>query len=93
MPLVAQVALGKLPMLNFYSDDFDTLDRTVVGGSIYEMDLAALNYLNSDDGLNITNESTGNDFSLPIWLVLLKASSQHVPYRIQVKLPRDITSC
>ena len=41
MPYIAQVALGKLPYLNIYGNDYQTPDGTGVIDYIHVMDLAA----------------------------------------------------
>jgi UDP-glucose 4-epimerase len=99
MPFVAQVAVGKLPQLNIFGDDYDTADGTGVRDYIHVMDLAeghlaALNYLNSYSGLITVNLGTGTGYSV---LEMIKAfelaSGRPIPYKLQGRRLGDIASC
>ena len=99
MPFVAQVAVGKLPTLNIFGDDYDTPDGTGVRDYIHVMDLAeghlaALNYLSAHEGLTTINLGTGTGYSV---LEMIKAfelaSGQPIPYHMQDRRLGDIASC
>ena len=99
MPFVAQVAIGKLPTLNIFGDDYDTPDGTGVRDYIHVMDLAeghlaALHYLSSHTGLTTINLGTGNGYSvLEMIRAFEKASGHPIPYQIRGRRPGDIASC
>lgn len=99
MPFVAQVAVGKLPMLNIFGDDYDTSDGTGVRDYIHVMDLAeghlaALKYLHSHIGLTTINLGTGNGHSVMEMIEAFeKASGCSIPYKIQGRRPGDIATC
>jgi UDP-glucose 4-epimerase len=98
MPFVAQVAVGKLPTLNIFGDDYDTPDGTGVRDYIHVMDLAeghlaALNYLSSHPGLTIINLGTGAGCSVMDMIKAFeKASGRYIPYQVQDRRPGDIAS-
>lgn len=69
LPFVAQVAIGKLPYLNIFGDDYPTVDGTAIRDYIHVMDLAnghlkALNYLQQHHGNFIWNLGTGQGRSV-----------------------------
>lgn len=71
MPYITQVAVGKLPYLNVFGTDFDTVDGTGVRDYIHVMDLArghvsALNKMlkNSWVGFYPINLGTGRGYSV-----------------------------
>ncbi len=100
MPFVSQVAVGKLPQLSVFGDDYPTPDGTGVRDYIHVVDLAighlkALEKLdNSDSGVFIYNLGTGKGSSV---LEMIKAfevaSGKPVPYKIQDRRPGDIAEC
>ncbi len=99
MPFVAQVAVGKLPRLNVFGDDYPTKDGTGVRDYIHVMDLAeghlaALEYLQEAAGWHAINLGTGQGYSV---LDMVKAFEQscgrEVPYAITERRPGDIATC
>jgi UDP-glucose 4-epimerase len=99
MPFVAQVAVGKLPHLNIFGNDYETADGTGVRDYIHVMDLAeghlaALNYLNSHSGLITVNLGTGKGYSVLEMIEAFKlASGKPIPYEVKGRRPGDIASC
>jgi UDP-glucose 4-epimerase len=99
MPYVSQVAVGKLPELMVYGDDYDTPDGTGVRDYIHVMDLAkghlkALEKLTSDPGLVIYNQGTGKGYSvLEMVTAFEKAAGKKIPYKIVGRRPGDIPTC
>lgn len=96
MPYITQVALGKLPVLHVYGNDYHTVDGTGVRDYIHVVDLArghvaAINKLQEQPGLVIYNLGTGKGTSV---LELVKAFEHanqiHVPYVIDPRRPGDI---
>jgi UDP-glucose 4-epimerase len=99
MPYIAQVASGKLPKLNVFSDDYDTKDGTGVRDYIHVMDLAeghnaALDFLEHETGWHAINLGTGTGYSVLEMIKAFEAASgQSVPYQIAPRRAGDIASC
>jgi UDP-glucose 4-epimerase len=99
VPYIAQVALGKLPHLNVYGDDYDTPDGTGVRDYIHVMDLAeghlaALSFIKQKPGLNIFNLGTGKGSSV---LEMAKAfeaiTGKSIPLKVTARRSGDVASC
>lgn len=99
MPYITQVAVGKLPKLNVFGDDYNTKDGTGVRDYIHVVDLAkghlrALEKLEKDSGLFTYNLGTGTGYSvLEVIKAFEKASGQHIPYEIAERRHGDIGVC
>ena len=101
LPYVAQVAVGRLPELNVFGNDYPTPDGTGVRDYIHVVDLAkghlkAIEKLGREQklGLKIYNLGTGNGYSvLQIVKAFEKASKRPVPYKISPRRPGDIAEC
>lgn len=99
MPFIANVATGKLPVLNIFGDDYPTPDGTGVRDYIHVLDLAAghlaaLSYLENNRGWQAINLGTGKGYSvLDMVQAFEKASGQAVPYKIAPRRPGDVASC
>ncbi|MFZ5572858.1 MAG: UDP-glucose 4-epimerase GalE [Thermodesulfobacteriota bacterium] len=99
MPYVSQVAVGKLPRLSIFGNDYPTPDGTGVRDYIHVVDLArghiqALKKLSMSPGLLTLNLGTGRGYSvLEMVRAFEKASGQRVPYTIVGRRPGDIASC
>ena len=100
MPYITQVAIGKLPALSVFGDDYDTPDGTGVRDYIHVVDLAeghvkALdNILEGGKGVQVFNLGTGHGYSvLDIVKAFEKASGKKVPYKIVERRPGDIATC
>ena len=99
MPYITKVAIGSLPHLNVFGDDYDTLDGTGVRDYIHVVDLAeghvkALEKLNENPGLLTYNLGTGNGYSvLQLVNAFSKASEKIIPYVITDRRPGDIAMC
>ena len=99
MPYITQVAVGKLPQLGVFGDDYDTPDGTGVRDYIHVVDLAighvkALKKIEEKAGLKIYNLGTGTGYSV---LDLVKnfeaATGVKVPYAIKPRRAGDIAAC
>ena len=99
MPYVTQVAVGKLPELGVFGNDYDTPDGTGVRDYIHVVDLAkghvcALQKLEEKCGLEIFNLGTGTGYSV---LDLVKnfeeATGVKIPYSIKPRRAGDIATC
>lgn len=101
MPYVSQVAVGKLPQLSVFGNDYDTVDGTGVRDYIHVVDLAkghvaALQYLEQQTqlGFEPINLGTGKGTSvLQLVNAFIKTTNQPVPYSIAPRRPGDIASC
>ncbi|MDP3517047.1 MAG: UDP-glucose 4-epimerase GalE [Pseudohongiella sp.] len=99
LPYLAQVALGKMPELPIFGDDYETHDGTGVRDYIHVMDLAeghlsALTALETRSGVNIWNLGTGKGYSvLEVVQAFEAANGCNVPYRIVGRRPGDIAVC
>jgi UDP-glucose 4-epimerase len=99
MPYIAQIAVGKLPELQVFGDDYATHDGTGVRDYIHVVDLAlghlsALDKLASNPGLLTYNLGTGEGYSvLEVVAAFERASGKQIPYRIVGRRPGDVASC
>ncbi len=99
MPFIAQVAVGKLPKLGVFGDDYDTPDGTGVRDYIHVVDLAkghvkAIDYILTDPGLEIINLGTGRGYSvLEMVHAFEKACGHEIPYEIKPRREGDIAVC
>ena len=99
MPYICKVAVGKLPRLNVFGNDYDTPDGTGVRDYIHVVDLAkghlaALRYLEQQNGVLTVNLGTGKGTSvLEIVDAFQSASGVEVPYVIADRRPGDIATC
>jgi len=99
LPYVAQVAIGKLPCLGVFGDDYDTPDGTGVRDYIHVVDLAvghvkAIKKLADKDGVSIYNLGTGNGYSvLQVVHAFEKACGHAINYEIKARRPGDIATC
>jgi UDP-glucose 4-epimerase len=97
MPFVAQVAIGKLPVLKIYGRKFDTPDGTGVRDYIHIVDLAkghvaALDRITkSSGGVEVYNLGTGKGYSvLDMVKGLEKASGRKIATEDGVPRPGDL---
>ncbi len=99
MPYVSQVAVGKLPYLNVFGDDYPTPDGTGVRDYIHVVDLArghvaALKAIERKCGLGIYNLGTGHGYSvLDVVKAFEKVNGVKVPYSIKPRRAGDIATC
>lgn len=96
LPYISQVAVGKLPYLHVYGNDYNTHDGTGVRDYIHVVDLAkghvlAVDKIDDLDGVNIFNLATGNGYSvLDVVHAFEKASGKEIPYQIEARREGDI---
>ncbi|MBP3874520.1 MAG: UDP-glucose 4-epimerase GalE [Lachnospiraceae bacterium] len=99
LPYVAQVAIGKLPQIGVFGNDYDTPDGTGVRDYIHVVDLArghvkALAKLTAGSGVNVYNLGTGNGYSvLDVIHAFEKACGHELKYEIKPRRPGDIATC
>lgn len=99
LPYVTQVAIGRLPHLNVYGDDYPTVDGTGVRDYIHVVDLAlahlkALEYVEKTTGIDYFNIGTGHGYSvLQIVSAAEKAFGAQIAYKIAPRRPGDVAEC
>lgn len=99
VPYIAKVAVGRLPYVNVFGNDYKTKDGTGVRDYIHVVDLAeghlkALEKINGNPGLAVYNLGTGVGYSvLEIIDNFGKACGKEIPYRITDRRPGDIDIC
>lgn len=99
LPYIAQVAVGKLPQLAVFGNDYPTSDGTGVRDYIHVVDLAeghlrALERLLTRTGAHVWNLGTGQGYSvLEMVRAFELASGKPVPYRVAPRRPGDIAIC
>ena len=100
MPYITQVAVGKLPCLNVFGDDYNTHDGTGVRDYIHVVDLAlghvkaVEKILKDEPKVNVYNLGTGNGYSvLDIVKAFEQASGQKINYKIAPRRPGDLDTC
>ena len=99
MPYIAQVAVGKRPVLQIFGDDYDTVDGTGVRDYLHVMDLAeghvaALRHLLEGNRSLTLNLGTGRATSvLELVHAFERASGRRVPYNIGPRRPGDVAAC
>lgn len=99
MPYITKVAMGKLPMLHVFGNDYDTHDGTGVRDYIHVVDLAkahlkALEAIVKIRGIDYFNIGTGKGYSvLDIVKAYKDATGIEIPYVIDPRRPGDIAAC
>lgn len=101
VPYIAKVAVGSLPFVNVFGDDYDTADGTGVRDYIHVLDLAdghikALEKMSTPEGkgVNIYNLGTGVGYSvLDVIKAYSKACGKELPYEIKPRRGGDIAKC
>ncbi len=99
VPYIAQVAVGKLPCLGVFGNDYPTHDGTGVRDYIHVVDLAvghvkALKKIEEKAGVCIYNLGTGKGYSvLEVVKAYEKACGKEIKYEIKPRRPGDIATC
>jgi UDP-glucose 4-epimerase len=99
VPYIAQVAVGKLPYLNVYGNDYPTFDGTCIRDYIHVVDLAighvkALEKLASNPGVVAYNLGTGSGSSvLEVLQAFERACGKSIPYQFAPRRPGDAVQC
>ncbi|MBR6740979.1 MAG: UDP-glucose 4-epimerase GalE [Clostridia bacterium] len=98
VPYICKVALGRLPYLNVYGNDYDTVDGTGVRDYIHVVDLAkghieAMKYLDNNRGVLTVNLGTGIGYSvLELVDAYSRASGKEIPVRFMPRRSGDIAT-
>lgn len=96
MPYISKVAVGKLPKLMIYGDDWDTPDGTGVRDYVHVVDVAkahlkSLQHLMDQKGSFTVNLGTGRGYSvLDVISIFEKVSNQKIPYQFVSRRNGDI---
>ncbi len=97
LPYVAQVAVGRLPTLQIFGDDYDTVDGTGVRDYMHVVDLArghvkAVQAMQGGrHGCRAYNLGAGKGYSvLQVVAAFEKASGKSVPYQIAPRRQGDL---
>ena len=99
MPYICKVAIGELPMLNVFGNDYPTKDGTGVRDYIHVVDLAkghikAIEYCFKNKGSIAINLGTGVGYSvLEIVNTFEKVNNVKVPFNIAPRRDGDIAEC
>ena len=99
MPYVTQVAVGKLPRLYIFGDDYPTHDGTGIRDYIHVSDLAsghmkALDRFSDQTGFAVYNLGTGKGYSvLDIVKTFENVTGIPIPYEITQRRPGDAAAC
>ena len=99
MPYISQVAVGRLPQLQVFGDDYATPDGTGVRDYIHVVDLAkghvrTLDRLREPPAVSVYNLGTGRGCSvLEMIQAFERVNSIPVPYRVVERRPGDIATC
>lgn len=98
MPYMAQVAVGRLPELEVFGDDYGTVDGTCVRDYVHVLDIAdahclALDHLPSEPGLQVFNLGTGIGTSvLQLASAFSEACGSPIPLRIVGRRAGDVAA-
>jgi len=99
MPYISQVAIGRMPFLNVFGDDYDTPDGTCLRDYIHVTDLAmghmkALQGLAKRKDFLIVNLGTGNGYSvLELVRAFEQASGREIPLKTVARRLGDTPAC
>ena len=96
VPYIAQVAVGRLPELKVFGDDYPTPDGTGVRDYLHVVDLAvghikALQALKKRPGVAVYNLGTGRGYSvLEMVAAFERACGRAIAYRVVERRPGDV---
>lgn len=99
LPYIAQVAVGKLPELTIFGDDYPTPDGTGVRDYIHVADLAeghlfALEAMQKRTGTHVWNLGTGHGYSvLEMVRAFESATGKTIPYAVRQRRLGDTAIC
>lgn len=99
MPFITQVAVGRREKLSVFGGDYPTHDGTGVRDYIHVMDLAeghlaALRFLDKEEGVSTFNLGTGKGYSvLDMVKAFEKSSGKQIPFQIVDRRPGDVAAC
>ena len=97
-PFIAKVAIGELPEIGVFGNDYPTKDGTGVRDYIHVVDLAKGHVAAMDNvkksGVYVYNLGTGNGYSvLEVIAAFEKACGKKLPYSFKPRRAGDIAEC
>ncbi len=98
MPYITQVAIGRLPQLRVFGNDYPTPDGTGIRDYIHVVDLAAAHVcavekLAANQGVATYNLGTGRGSSvLEVIAAFEKATGVNIPYEVVGRRPGDVVA-
>lgn len=99
LPYIAQVAVGRLPYLRVFGDDYPTPDGTGVRDYIHVIDLAlghlaALKVHHDEPGCHVYNLGTGHGLSVhELRKAFERACGKEIPFQVIERRAGDIATC
>lgn len=99
MPRVLKNALGQIPVLGVFGDDYPTPDGTCIRDYIHVVDLAkghvaAIRYLQGKTGCDAVNLGTGIGYSVfDILHTFERVNNIRLRYEVQPRRPGDAAAC
>ncbi|MFV0343528.1 MAG: UDP-glucose 4-epimerase GalE [Anaerocolumna sp.] len=98
VPYITQVAVGKMPYVRIFGNDYDTKDGTGIRDYIHVVDLAKghvkAKLALEERGVHIFNLGTGVGYSvLDMIHAFGKVSNKDIPFQIFGRRPGDIAAC
>lgn len=99
MPYIIKVAIGELPCLSVFGNDYDTKDGTGVRDYIHVVDLAkghiaAIKKVFEENGIDYYNLGTGHGYSvLDLVTTFERVNGVKVNYKITERRPGDVAEC
>jgi UDP-glucose 4-epimerase len=99
LPYIAQVAVGRLPKLRVFGDDYPTSDGTGVRDYIHVIDLAlghlaSLDAHHREPGCHVYNLGTGSGLSVhELREAFERACGKAIPFEVVGRRAGDIASC
>lgn len=99
MPYIARVASGHLPFVMVHGNNYGTPDGTGIRDYIHVMDLveghlAALNFLNKNEGLHTINLGSGRGVSVLEMIHAFEHTlGKKIPYQFDSRRLGDVASC
>lgn len=99
MPRIVDAAIGKMPFLTVFGDDYETKDGTGVRDYIHVVDLAqghlkALEAMVKGPFVEAVNLGTGNGYSVLEMIQTFEAvNGVQVPYKVVARRSGDVAAC
>lgn len=99
MPYITKVAVGQLPLLSIFGNDYETKDGTAIRDYIHVEDLAeghvcALKYIENYNGFNVWNLGAGKGYSvLELVTAFEECNKIRVPKKFAPRRSGDIAEC
>jgi len=99
MPYITMVAVGRLPVLRVFGNDYETADGTGMRDYIHVVDLAkghveAIRYLENRTGTHVFNLGTGRGTTvLELVNAFEKVTGQKVPMEMTARREGDLPIC